>query len=135
VTAVPKPQQLTRRQRWAPYVCDLKNRVYLRDWQIAIYEDAPAASEALASIEPVYGRKWAALRLSDRFLSETQGEQRHTIAHELIHCHFAPLQRLIEANDEMTQGYKMAIEYAVDGLADAIAPLLPLPPPGTRSQS
>ena len=34
----------------------------------------------------------------------------------------------------MTTGVKMALEYCVDGLADAVAPLLPLPPASTKSQ-
>jgi hypothetical protein len=131
---MPKQKPPSRRFRWAAYVCDLKNHLHLRDWQIAISEEQPAGDNSIASIEPIYGRKFATLRMSEGFLNDPPSEQTHTLIHELLHCHLAPLQRLIEANNEMTPGYKMAIEYAVDGLADAIAPLLPEPPSATRSQ-
>ena len=35
----------------------------------------------------------------------------------------------------MPPAVQLAMEYCVDGLADAIAPLLPEPPPSTRSQA
>ena len=37
---MPKPQHLTRRQRWAPYVRQLADMLCLRDWRIDVYEDA-----------------------------------------------------------------------------------------------
>ena len=46
---MPKPQQLTRRQRWAPYVRRLADLLRLRDWRIEIYEDPPSGADAIAS--------------------------------------------------------------------------------------
>jgi hypothetical protein len=131
---MPKPKQPSRRARYGGYCCFLRDKLCLRDWQLLLSEEQPSGENSIASIEPIYGRKFATLRMSEGFLNDTPSEQRHTLVHELLHCHLAPLQRLIEANNEMTQAYKMAIEYAVDGLADAIAPLLPVPPSSTRSQ-
>ena len=85
-------------------------------------------------MHPVEGRKYANLRLGECFLVDAAEEQRHTIVHELLHCHLGPMTRMIEAHDGMPPAAMLALEYCVDGLADAIAPLLPLPPVSTRSQ-
>ncbi len=131
---MPKPQ-LTRRQRWAPYVRQLADTLRLRDWRIEVYEDAPADSTATASVCPVNGRKYAVVRFGESFLTDEPADQRHTIVHELLHCHLGPMCRMIEAHDGLPPAANLAMEYCVDGLADAIAPLLPLPPASTRSQS
>jgi hypothetical protein len=131
---MPKPQQLTRRQRWAPYVRKLGDILRLRDWRIDVYEDAPSDGSATASCQPVTGRKYAVIRLSESFLTDDKADQRHTLTHELLHCHLGPMTRLLEAQENMTSSVQLAMEYCVDGLADAIAPLLPEPPASTRSQ-
>ena len=130
---MPKPQT-TRRQRWAPYVRQLADTLRLRDWRIEVYEDAPADSTATASCCPVQGRKFAVIRLGESFLTDPPDDQRHTLTHELLHCHLGPMTRMIEAHDGLPPAANLAMEYCVDGLADAIAPLLPLPPASTRSQ-
>jgi hypothetical protein len=132
---MPKPQQLTRRQRWAPYVRKVADILRLRDWRLDVAEDAPSDPSAIASCAPVEGRKYAILRLGESFLTDGPIEQRHTIVHELLHCHLGPMIRMIEAHDGLPPAAKLAMEYCVDGLADAIAPLLPEPPASTRSQS
>ena len=132
---MPKPQNLTRRQRWAPYVRRLADLLCLRDWRIEVYEDSPSDGSAVASCQPVTGRKYAVIRLSESFLTDPKADQRHTLTHELLHCHLGPMTRLLEANEAMPPAVQLALEYCVDGLADAIAPLLPEPPPSTRSQN
>jgi hypothetical protein len=130
---MPKPQ-LTRRQRWAPYVRQLGDILRLKDWRIEVGEDAPADPAAMASCCPVQGRRYGVVRFAECFLTEEPPEQRHTITHELLHCHLGPLTRMLEARDALTPELNIAMEHCVDGLADAIAPLLPLPPASTRSQ-
>jgi hypothetical protein len=122
------------RERWAPYVRALADLLHLKDWEILISPQAPAGDDAIASIQPIYGRKSALLRLSEGFLTDSGPEQRHTLVHELVHCHLAHLQRLLESEQHDTAGARLAIEYCVDGLADAVAPLLPLPPARTRKE-
>jgi hypothetical protein len=130
-----KPKQPSRRDRWQPYVRQLADKLCLKDWQIEISVEQPAGDNSIASVQPIYGRKYAVLRFSEGFLNDPKTEQRHTLVHELLHCHLAPLQRLLETEEHLTHGGKMALEYCVDGLADAIAPLLPEPPASTRSQA
>jgi hypothetical protein len=131
---MPKQPPPTRRERWQAYVRTIADALRLKDWEFDIVQQAPSGDDSIASVQPVYGRKLAILRLSEGFLNDSYVEQRHTLVHELIHCHAAPLQRLLESEEHMTAGARQAIEYCVDGLADAIAPLLPLPPADTRSQ-
>ena len=130
-----KRETITRRQRWAPYVRRLADIMHLRDWRIEVSEESPTGTDSLASCQPINGRKYAILRISESFLTDTQLEQRHTLIHELLHCQLGPLHRLLEANDAMPPSVLLALEYVVDGLADAIAPLLPEPPASTRSQA
>jgi hypothetical protein len=124
----------TRRQLWAPYVRQLADILHLRDWRIDVSEESPSSPDSLASCQPVQGRKYAVIRLSESFLTDHKAEQRHTLTHELLHCHLGPMHRLLEAAEAMPPTALLALEYCVDGLADAIAPLLPEPPPSTRSQ-
>jgi hypothetical protein len=125
---------VTRRQRWAPYTRKLADILHLKDWRIDILEELPGGSDAIASCAPVAGRKYAVLRLAECFLTDPPIEQRQTLTHELLHCHFAPTMRLLEATDSFGAAEKLSMEYFVDGLADAIAPLLPMPPTSTKSQ-
>ncbi len=129
-----KRKQLTRRERWIPYVRQLADVLRLRDWRVEVSEELPAGSDAIASCAPVQGRKYAVIRLAECFLTDPPADQRHTLTHELLHCHFGPFCRMIEGDDGMTAGMRLVMEYCVDGLADAIAPLLPMPPASTRSQ-
>jgi hypothetical protein len=126
--------QPTRRQRWTPYVRQLADILHLRDWQIEIYDDSPSDGDALASCQPVSGRKLGIIRLAESFLTDEPAAQRHTLTHELLHCHFGPPWRMLEAHNALPPAALMAMEYGIDGVADAIAPLLPLPPAATRSQ-
>ena len=117
-----------------PYVRQLADMLRLRDWRVEVSEEGPGASDAIASCAPVQGRKYAVIRLAESFLTDPPADQRHTLTHELLHCHFGPFCRAIESVDAMSAPISLAMEYCVDGLADAIAPLLPMPPASTRSQ-
>ncbi len=97
----------------------------LKDWVIRLNEDEPEDPDALASVRFTYGRKLVVLFLSDRFLEDNPEEQRNTIAHELIHCHFHLLDSY-ETRSTINR-IRPAIEFGVDGLATAIDKFLPLP--------
>lgn len=91
-----------------------------------------------AQIHCVGGRKHAIIRIGNDFRADSAEEQRHYVVHELIHCHFSPIDLVFREDlinfmqDDLT-GYSAlylahdrALEYAVDGLTDAICPHLPL---------
>jgi len=99
----------------------------LRDWSIRIGEGPPTDPDADAAIHLVPGRKVARIWLSEETLSAASvEEQRHTLVHELIHCHFNLVDALV-AGEEVRRIVLMCLEYGIDGLADAIAPRMPLP--------
>jgi hypothetical protein len=118
-----------RRQRWLPYVRDLADRLHLKDWAFALDDDGPSGSDDAASICCVEGRRIGHIRLSDSFLANIPTVQRHIVTHELIHCHVdAAWSIAVEAMPaEVHPAFRRMAEHAVDGLADAFAPLMPLP--------
>jgi hypothetical protein len=111
----------------------LKTVLRLADWTVEVQDD-PADDDVVASINPVYGRKLATLYLCADWDERPEGEQRHTLVHELIHCHFAVpgdmvrldlLRHLGQATYEVFwAAFRREVEFAVDGLADAFAPLI-----------
>jgi hypothetical protein len=120
----------SRRQRFAPYLRDLADRMRRRDWTIDLKDGVPTDPQAAASIHLTYGRKLATIRVSDDFLDSTPETQRHYLVHELVHCHIDAAWMI--AMDSIPQAvesaFKRMAEHAVDSLAETIAPLLPLPP-------
>jgi hypothetical protein len=117
------------RPEWQPYVRHLADRLGLKDWQVFVLDELPATDSAYARIEIPHGRKYANVTLSNNMLKGTEEEQRHAIVHELLHCHFAFGDRAARTMlSERDYGiYEDGFELGVDGVAVAIAPLLPLP--------
>lgn len=117
-----------RRQRFAPYLRRLADLLALKDWHVEI-SDEEADDGAAATVRWAFGRKQATVWLGAGFLDDSPEEQRHTLAHELIHLHFGPPYDIAVEGlpDGSASAFRRMAEYAVDGMADAIAPLLPLP--------
>lgn len=120
------------------YVRWLANEVGLRDWTIRIDRDADGSEGAMASVRVVRGRKFAAIRLGADWATFTPDEVRHTLVHELVHAHTAPLDFIVEDTADalgshayamLVVGWNLAHETTVDALADVIAPHMPLPSP------
>lgn len=106
----------------------LADALALRDWNFVVSPE-PCAPRFNARIEPTFGRKLATLHVRADFLCLAPHEQRHALTHELLHCHFAPACDVArEVLPKRALGaFIVNLEYGVDGLADALAPLLPLP--------
>lgn len=120
-----------RKQRFYRYLRGLADALALKDWTLDIVSPDPTNTEADASISLVYGRKLATVKLSEDFLDVGPAGQRHTLVHELIHCHFdAAWGIAVDAlSADAASAFRRMAEHAIDGLADGIAPLLPLPEP------
>ena len=118
-----------RRQAWVPYIRDIADRLRLRDWTVRVKDDGPEGRDDHASVQCVYGRKLANIRLSDEFLGDDPEEQRHTVVHELLHCHLVDGWWYAHGrlDDAGRDAFTRFMEKGIDGLADAIAPLMPLP--------
>jgi hypothetical protein len=111
-----------------PYVRLLADLLHLKDWSFTVMTEGPEGESAIAAINCAEGRKYAHVRLSDNFLCSDPESQRQTLIHELLHCHLAAADhvagKMIKENFDL---FRLHCEYGVDGIADAIAPLLPLP--------
>lgn len=119
-----------RRQAFLPYIRDLADRLRLRDWTINLSDEGTDRANVVALICVADQRKYADLYLSDDFLDKSPEEQRHCVVHELLHAHFGWASNW--AREAIPEGparemYDRLHEIGVDGLADAIAPLTPLP--------
>lgn len=112
-----------------PYFRCLADNLGLRDWTISILDGPPENPNAAASIRCLEGRKRAEIDLSDRFMTDDETDQRHVAVHELLHCHHAHQGHLMAKwlDDEAFDAYVLCEENTIDALADAIAPLMPLP--------
>ncbi len=117
------------RIKWVPYFRVLADKLALKDWQVNIKDEGPADCDCLACVQTLEGRKVAFVWLSEDFLGRDEQCQRHTVVHELIHLHHACVDHmsLKHVGDKQRELIKAGLEYMVDGLADAISPMLPLP--------
>lgn len=125
-----------KRNAVTKYLNVLQAHMELRDWDVAVSEEE-CENDYDARIYLTYGRKLARIVLSPDFLSGTPEEQRHTLVHELVHCHLEPACNMVQ-NDLQTPlnksadmlfwaGFRRQMEYGVDALACALAPHMPLP--------
>lgn len=132
------------------YLREVADTLGLRDWTLLVKHDPPASVEALAEVRPTEGRKHATVRVCIEFRELTDEEQRAVVVHELLHCHLAVVQHLTAGGSQLggmlggsgsgiLDAIRLAIEYAVDGISDAIAAHYPLiawsTPDPTREES
>jgi hypothetical protein len=99
---------MTRKQRvqaWGKYVRMIASMLALKDWTLVLSCDRPDDGNATAAIYAVPGRKRAYLYLSDGFLEDDDPvDQRHSIVHELVHCHVASYSHSTEAKFQTLAG-------------------------------
>lgn len=114
----------------------------LRDWTVWVsVEDPedpgrPDGQRWAATSESTPGRKRVSLTFAPDVRHWPRESIRSTVAHELIHAHFAPLIDMLRTDlhpylhDEVFQvfndGATRWLEFGVDAMADAVAPRLPL---------
>lgn len=117
------------------YVDAAKQILNLSQWDIKV-KDYPSAEDAYADIEPSDHLWHAKLRLSEDFFREPAEEQRKIIAHELLHLHYAGVERLISsaesvmgtaAHDLYSKVWDIEVERAADALSGPVGGLLPIP--------
>lgn len=128
---------MTRREFAAlgRYVRWVANEMGLRDWTIEVSHDR-APSDCNAFVTNTYGRKLATIRFCSDFRTLSPEDQRHTVAHELVHCHLESATNMVLNDLEECLGkpadrvfwssFKRQMEYGVDALAAAYAKHLPL---------
>ena len=121
-----RPPSQRQRDALGKYLVALKQKMWLGMWRIDVMWDGEIPPDSLATIEPVYGRKVANLRLCVDFFEREPEQQRSTLVHELLHCSLADVQELAcqlrtnlgdQAMDAWMPGYRLAMEHAVEQLS------------------
>ena len=125
------------RKSMAGYVTVLQEQLRLRDWDIKVNFDEEGSDDAYADITPHLNQKRAEIRFGDAFFELDPVGVRHTLVHELLHCHLFYVHDTAESVFRATIRTKAAdiaaitlnaeVERATDAIADAMAPLVPLP--------
>jgi hypothetical protein len=105
----------------------------LPQWTVTISKH-PTEEDNWADIEVSDNLYTAKMRVSSDFWAAPELEKRRVIAHELMHVHYAGVERAIESLDGIlgSEGYGILeniyeneIERAADALSYAVANLLP----------
>lgn len=124
----------------ARYMAVIANEFGLRDWDVTLHAEEPGdgndGGDALASVECVYGRRKAHIRVASAFDEVTPEEQRNAVLHELIHIHTEPMRALLRTTLPKIMGlpafetfwpaFTQADEHATDAIAAAIGDKYPL---------
>jgi transposase len=125
------------------YCRDLADKLELRDWWVSTRVGDPGGPDGRydgkrwgASCESIPGQKHVKVVFDPECRDWRREELRKTVTHELIHAHLAPLTEMVRVDLQPhlgAQGYHLFddgftrhLEFAVDALADAVAPSLPL---------
>lgn len=125
----------SRLQKAQAYVDEARDLLNLSQWEIKV-QDYPSADDAYADIEP-HDYLWhAKLRLSEDFWKEKPEEQCKIIAHELLHLHYAGVERLVnhlepilggQSHEILAKVWEIEVERAADALSGPVGGLLPTP--------
>jgi len=125
-------------QEYLRYIRWVGDKLGLRDWTFTLNRfPLPADSQVIACVDCVFGRRRASVTLEIHFAELDPETQRHTLVHELLHCHLDTLHSLwcnelpgimgAAAWAVLDNASRQQIEFAVDGISDFLAPQMPLP--------
>lgn len=117
------------------YISYLLLIVESTDWRVQISSEYPDGEDAMASIECIYGRRLANLRLCKDFPTLKPEQQRHTLVHEILHIVTDACDNVIQNADLpavlgrpaytiLNATWRTQVEYLTDTLAYAIDELL-----------
>lgn len=120
------------------YIREMADLMGLRDWRFDLNYYPPTDDGAFAEIAPDDGKQSATIRFGADFPTYDREQQRAIVVHELVHCHLDLIQqqarkdlpRLLgqPAYDAFFPSFVRGIERGVEGIAQAWAVTLPLPP-------
>jgi hypothetical protein len=127
--------------RYQTYLRELADRLLLRDWEIELRREW-SDTNAYATCMPFDKENHLWVKLSESFDGNPAEERREWLVHELLHAHFARLDRVVERVKELAsadndlmklvaQHHDEESEICVQRLARILTPFLPLPPDPT----
>lgn len=126
---------MTKRDKAKAYIASALPILNLRQWTVNLSESLPP-DDSYADIEVSENLWTATIRLSEDFWKEKPESQRRIIAHELIHIHYAGVERLLNilqqslgsmVYDVVDQIWDVESERGADSLSTPLGELLPLP--------
>lgn len=126
---------MTKRDKAKAYIASALPLLNLRQWTVNLSESLPP-DDSYADIEVSTNLWQATIRLSEDFWKETPESQRRIIAHELIHIHYAGVERLLDVleqslgtmvYDVIANIWDVESERGADSLSTPLGELLPLP--------
>jgi hypothetical protein len=118
------------------YLRSLADEMGLRDWIVGIADVPPDVEDCNASITIPHGRQYAMVHMAPGWEERDVDSLRQTMVHELLHCHFAPLQWVTDSTAStlgmaafqiLSSAHNTAEEVAIDTIAREWAESLPLP--------
>lgn len=118
------------------YIRDTANTLTLRDWYLTLLDITPENEDTAASVKSIYGRRRAEIKLRRDWWQDDAETLRHHIVHELLHLHHEGMDTVLHGLkptlgeaifNPVYEAFRWQMEMATDAVADAIAPLLPLP--------
>ncbi len=125
---------------WLAYARMLADKLGLRDWTVRLDRESGWDDQSIkAHVSVASDSKHATVTFGPTFGSLPTDDQRVICIHELLHLHLDKIMKRVEmASDTFDDNSLMSvlpdlvrheIEWGVDAIAVAIAPLLPAPDP------
>lgn len=133
--------RMVRLQKTKDYVDTLAACMGLKDWVFSVHEgvDDP---DSLADCLVTKGMRHASIGFSHEFWDKAPDVQRLYVTHELVHCHVAWMEHVVEdaCKPHLPPAALVALldlhttqnELATDAISSAWSKTLPLPPKGMR---
>lgn len=130
-------ERMERVAHYRDWMAQVYRMLGLDHWELSV-KYAPASPDAEAELWRQPGQYQAKLRLSDEWYEDTLEGQRLSLIHEYLHAHMRAYWETCLTVEELVgvaawhmfgKAIENAEEMVVDGLARALAPLFPLPPP------
>lgn len=118
----------------ADYCAHVMRLLEMNDWRLTLLDELPANGQAAASIECIYGRRVADLRLEQHFADNAPDKQQHYIVHEIVHLLTDGIDNVIENGVEtligrpaytvLHEAWDVQVEYLTDHLAYVLVDLM-----------
>lgn len=119
------------------YLRWMADQAGLRDWWIDFaHDDPPGGGGFGGQCEAVYGQKRATIWIRSDWPTWDEEELRHTVLHELLHCHMKATQVALEPLVDImgnlgasiiASNHHHALELAIDGISHEWSRQLPTP--------
>ena len=126
---------MTLREQASAYLNDALPLFNLKQWTVKVSDDLPP-DDSWADVEASSNLWEATIRVSNDLFKEKPEKQRQILAHELMHLHYASVERVVDtlehtlgsqAHEIVEKIWDVETERAADAISCVVDKLLPLP--------